>query len=538
MSSSYDPRKLTWNDTHTVNKEHQYCYCGGDRNLIEVSLQCSDCLNWFHVKCIKISVDTTIPIFTNYIFHCKLCNPSGEESFKRCQAGWKEIGGCAIANLMLHQHMTDHNASKGDSRYLSANSVNLSPFRYYFNKNEHLRPFVDKNWSSLCTERSRTATCMTPPAMQSNSSNAVIALIQASSSNTEFGQSGEQNNLRHGFKYLPCELDNLFPYVQYRNSELSPYGVRLSKEDASLSVWISGDQLTTTTEFGFSMARANCSVKEGQWFYEVFIDRGGEGKIDGKDAAHVRVGWARRNRNSPVGSDAYSYGFRDLTGHKIHQSRLYPYGEPFKTGDVIGLYISLPPLKKVIPGYQPISPKRHRIPILFKGDTMFEYKDFKPTHKMNQLLELPEKKNEKKYWWQQKQDESKPSSTSQLPELATLPGSKIIVYKNGICQDVAFENLFSFFPTVDEYTNDDDLTEDDGSLGYYPAVSMFRGGTCTLNFAEDILNDIVDEIEIWDWMVSQKQSPIKRPAVVDLSDGGIMKKRKLDESYDETSGDN
>ncbi|CAG8476170.1 26673_t:CDS:2 [Dentiscutata erythropus] len=682
MSSSYDPRKLTWNDAHTVNKEHQYCYCGGDRNLTEVSLQCSDCLNWFHVKCIQISVDTTIPIFTNYIFHCKLCNPSGEENFKRCQAGWKEIGGCAIANLMLQQHMADHNASKGDSRYLSANSSNLSPFRYYFNKNEHLRPFVDKNWSSLCTERSRTATwwatlgsclystkdlfvakdennrsassnfclvdpnlwnirpghfgtshsrtpskstkdvnnnnrinhhdnssahasssklsitsneqSMTPPAMQSNSSNAVIALIQASSSNTEFGQSGEQNNLRHGFKYLPCELDNLFPYIQYRNSELSPYGVRLSKEDASLSVWISGDQLTTTTEFGFSMARANCSVKEGQWFYEVFIDRGGEGKIDGKDAAHVRVGWARRegNRNSPVGSDGYSYGFRDLTGHKIHQSRLYPYGEPFKTGDVIGLYICLPSLKKVLPGYQPISPKRHRIPILFKGDTMFEYKDFKPTHKMNQLLELPEKKNEKKYWWQQKQDESKTSSTSQPPVFSTLPGSKIIIYKNGVCQGVAFENLFSFFPTVDEYTNDDDLTEDDGSLGYYPAVSMFRGGTCTLNFgphfryppppdpeleisslnnssttndnnnskkssnitdgvrkwrpiserymeyvAEDILNDIVDEIEIWDWMVSQKQSPIKRPVVVDLSDGGIMKKRKLDESYGETSGD-
>ncbi|CAG8607944.1 6793_t:CDS:2 [Racocetra fulgida] len=423
-----------------------------------------------------------------------------------------------------------------------------------------------------------TEQSMTPPAMQSNSSNVVIALIQASSSNTEFGQSGEQNNLRHGFKYLPCELDNLFPYIQYRNSEISPYGVRLSKEDASLSVWISGDQLTTTTDFGFSMARANCSVKEGQWFYEVFIDRGGEGKIDGKDAAHVRVG----NRNSPVGSDAYSYGFRDLTGHKIHQSRLYPYGDPFKTGDVIGLYISLPSLKKVIPGYQPISPKRQRIPILFKGDTMFEYKDFKPTHKMNQLLELPEKKNEKKYWWQQKQDEAKPLSTSQPPLISSLPGSKIIVYKNGVCQGVAFENLFSFFPTVDEYTNDDDLTEDDGSLGYYPAVSMFRGGTCTLNFgphfryppppdpeleissstskkpsnagdsvrkwrpiserymeyvAEDILNDIVDEIEIWDWMISQKKSPIKRPAVVDLSDGGIMKKRKLDESYGETSGD-
>ncbi|CAG8465620.1 6853_t:CDS:2 [Acaulospora morrowiae] len=655
MSMSYDPNKLTWNETHTINEEHQYCYCGEDRNLTEVSVQCCQCLNWFHAKCIKASIDKTIPIFTNYRFICKFCNELEGENFKRSQAGWKEIGGCAIANLMLQQHMADHQALKGDSRYLSKNYKKLPPFNYYFNKNDHLRPFVDKNWSSLCTERSRTATwwatlgsclystkdlfvakdehcrsassnfClvdpnlwnirpghfgtshsrnqsrlhkestknntrtvnesetqddssqsivhassskrqitplpsteqgMTPPAppMQSNPKNTVIALIEANSSNTEFGQSGEQNNLRHGFKYLPCQSDVFFPYMQYRNSELPPYGVRLSKEDASLSVWISGDQLTTTTEYGFSMARANCPVKEGNWFYEVFIDRGGEGKIDGKDGAHVRVGWARRegNRNSSVGSDAYSYGFRDLTGHKVHQSRLSRYGEPFKTGDVIGLYISLPPLNKGVPDYKPKCPKRHRIPILFKGDTIFEYKDFKPTNKMNDLLELPEKKKTKNFWWQQKQEEAKNSSTQPPPIIPKLPGSKIIVYKNGVCQGVAFEDLYSFFPMVDERTNEENLTEDDGSLGYYPAVSMFRGGTCTLNFgpyfryppqpdpeaerymeyiAEDVLYDIIDEIELWDWMISKKKRP--RPAT-DVSDSEIIKKIKLDDTDEGT----
>ncbi|CAB4422287.1 unnamed protein product [Rhizophagus irregularis] len=704
MDTQYDPGSLTWNNLHTLNEEHMYCYCGKDRNLTEVSLQCSGCLNWFHAKCTKISIDTNIPIFTNYKFTCKWCNNSSSESFKRIQAGWKEIGGCAIANLMLQQHMTESKAHKGDSIYSSAHAKKLPIFQYYFNKNEHLRPFVDKNWSSLCTERSRTATwwatlgsclystkdlfvakdennrsassnfCLVDPNLwnirpghfgvshsrtparaqreavnnstraiydsgtqdetssstithpssskrqltpfrssseqpgtsnsqtQSNRSNTVIALMEASSSSiTEFGQSGEQNNLRHGFKYLPCQADKLFPYIQYRNSELPPYGLRLSKEDASLSVWISGDQLTSTTDFGFSMARANCPVKEGKWFFEVFIDRGGEGKMDGKDGAHVRVGWARRegNRNSPVGSDAYSYGFRDLTGQKVHQSRPTQYGEPFKTGDVIGLYISLPQLKKAVSGYQPKSPKRHRIPILFKGDTIFEYKDFKPTHQMNQLLELPEKKKEKKYWWQQQQKEQKP--THLQPEIPILPGSKIIVYKNGICQGIAFENLYSFLPTIDKYTNDDDLTEDDGSLGYYPAVSMYRGGTCTLNFGphfryppppdpeldlainkpimsslsktsvsksllskqsssssssssslnphkkstgirkwrpmserymeyitEDVLYDLVDEIELWDWMLSQKKKviPTKRPAIVEMSDGSLKKRKQ------------
>jgi hypothetical protein len=261
-------------------------------------------------------------------------------------------------------------------------------------------------------------------------------------------------------------------------------------------------------------------------------------------------------------------------------------------------------LKKAVPGYQPKSPKRHRIPILFKGDTIFEYKDFKPTHQMNQLLELPEKKKEKKYWWQQQQKEQK--STQPQPEIPILPGSKIIAYKNGVCQGIAFENLYSFLPTIDKYTNDDDLTEDDGSLGYYPAVSMYRGGTCTLNFGphfryppppdpeselaingpipkvsdiksslsktsaskslsfkqssssssssslnphkkstgirkwrpmserymeyvtEDVLYDLVDEIELWDWMLSQKKKviPTKRPAIIEMSDGSLKKRKQ------------
>jgi hypothetical protein len=77
-------------------------------------------------------------------------------------------------------------------------------------------------------------------------------------------------------------------------AEIPPFGVRLSKEDASSYVWISADKLTATTDKGFRMARANCCIREGKWFYEVFVDRGGEGKINGVDGAHLRVGWARR----------------------------------------------------------------------------------------------------------------------------------------------------------------------------------------------------------------------------------------------------
>src|SRR5690606_1395027 len=99
---------------------------------------------------------------------------------------------------------------------------------------------------------------------------------------------------RNRFKYVPCEKDPLLPYLGWRRQENELSGVRLSREDRSQYMYVSGDNYTITTEKGFRMARANCGVTEGKWYYEVRVDRGGEGKIDGKDGAHVRLGWARR----------------------------------------------------------------------------------------------------------------------------------------------------------------------------------------------------------------------------------------------------
>ncbi|CAG8590746.1 993_t:CDS:2 [Ambispora gerdemannii] len=533
----YDPANLIWNPLHTINEQHQYCYCGKDRSLMELALQCKDCRNWFHASCLDISLGPVMTFITNYKFQCKNCNENGKEIFKRTTAGWKEIVGSSIANLILQNHMQEYVATSGDKRYFSANVQNIKPFTYYFNKKDHIIPFVDKNWSILCTERSRTPTwwatlgsclytnkdtfaardeknrsaasdfCLINPNLwdirsesftdpndvtttqkftftkskttgyrtAKRSQNPLLTPVKISTpdnnnnnnvgignnnnhhnnSAAAFVQSGEQRNLRNGFRYIPCQKDDLFPIIGYRNSEQFPYGVRLSKEDASLSVYISADQLTATTEKGFRMARANCSVREGKWFYEVYVVRGGEGQIRGKDGAHVRIGWARRegNRNAPVGFDGYSYGIRDLTGQKVHQSRPKSFGEPFKTGDTIGLFISLPPLEKVYPDYKVKSAKRHRTAITLKGSPAFEYKDYKPTKQMDDLLNPPIKKK----------FESSSSSSN-------------------LCQGVAFEDLYSFLPCPDEFTRKDELTDDDGTLGYYPAISMYGGGTCTVNF--------------------------------------------------------
>lgn len=49
-----------------------------------------------------------------------------------------------------------------------------------------------------------------------------------------------------------------------------------------------------------------------------------------------------------VGYDKYSYSYRDIEGCAVHDAKRKPYGSPYKVGDVIGFYISLPPLPEPI----------------------------------------------------------------------------------------------------------------------------------------------------------------------------------------------
>jgi Set1/Ash2 histone methyltransferase complex subunit ASH2 len=62
---------------------------------------------------------------------------------------------------------------------------------------------------------------------------------------------------------------------------------------------------------------------------------------------HLRVGWSLRSGDlqAPVGYDKWSYGFRNIAGSKIHQSRREDMwgGESWGPGDVIGCAIFLNP---------------------------------------------------------------------------------------------------------------------------------------------------------------------------------------------------
>jgi COMPASS component BRE2 len=187
----------------------------------------------------------------------------------------------------------------------------------------------------------------------------------------------------------------------------------------------------------------------------------------------------------PVGFDGYSYGLRDITGQKVHMSRPRPFMDSFGTGDVIGMHICLPPLPKQEEEEGTKSaPKifRDRIPIRFRGQLYFEQPDYVSSKEMDELMNpiLPP------------QSQLNPSIPVQRPSsFPTLPGSFINVYKNGIFQGTAFEDLLAFLPPCSQLQGKD---LDDGMLGYYPAVSVFKHGIVTLNFGPDFLFPLPGEV--------------------------------------------
>jgi COMPASS component BRE2 len=215
--------------------------------------------------------------------------------------------------------------------------------------------------------------------------------------------------------------------------------------------------------------------------------------------------------DAPVGFDAYSYGLRDQSFNKLHMSRPKEFlqNTSFVTGDVIGLHISLPPLsdQREISGDPTVKSGdiiRDRLPIRFKNQLWFENFEYQPTKEYEDLM-----------------NPATNSRATQAPK--TLPGSFIRVYRNGKYVGQPFDDLYAFLPPASKplpLVGGREL--DDGSLGYYPAVSVFKGGVVEVNFgpqwlapppelgahvkgiserydeqiAEDVLYDIIDEVDL------------------------------------------
>lgn len=324
-----------------------------------------------------------------------------------------------------------------------------------------------------------------------------------------FHETSEHVYNKKNFHYLHCIADPQFPSsFYYRQTEPEPHGAHISFEDAATHMFFDQSGRHITTDKGFRMARANVAVRQGRYYWECKITRGTLKREDGgkvESHGHVRLGFARREASldAPVGFDAYSYGIRDVQGQKVHMSRpkdFFPAGEDIVEGDVIGLEMQLPSEqlhRKVVQGhYNPAvdladddmptaeGPNivRDRIPIRFKAHIYFEKIDYHTTKELEDLMNpSPVGASGSAL------NSDEPNPLHRVPTLRTLPNSCIKVYKNGVLMGTPFTNLLAFLPPASKPQAQVGAREglDDGMLGYYPAISVFRGGAAEVNFGPD-----------------------------------------------------
>lgn len=341
-----------------------------------------------------------------------------------------------------------------------------------------------------------------------------------------------------------------YPFYRTIPPPVGTPDVHLSWLDRSPFTKLSPDAMTVSTDRGFRSARCNMSVREGTWYYEVYVERCdgsrgvGKGTAGGEASnAHIRVGWGRREAivDAPVGFDGYSYGLRDTDCEKLHLSRRKPYGEKGRhitTGDIIGCLITLPPRSEEAKARtrdpdDRASIKRSRAPLRFKGQMYLESEEYKPSKEMEEMVDREgklakaaqeaaklaatgdqageEKENMggakvSKGGKTKQATKSKGKSKAALDQdrgehdrkPITLPGSSVSFFLNGqpIHADPAFENLFDFTPPPPTSSSLSSgkkgeplkgMLHDDGTLGYYPMVSVFGRGKLRVNFGPEWL---------------------------------------------------
>ncbi|PWN34855.1 uncharacterized protein FA14DRAFT_115435, partial [Meira miltonrushii] len=319
---------------------------------------------------------------------------------------------------------------------------------------------------------------------------------------------------RNGWRYVAAgPASESLPQSVYKTLETEPHGIHWSWADRSAFTHLSQDACTASASNGFRCLRANVPVREGSWYVEVQILEPDGPPSNAKDGNHIRLGWGRREAplNAPVGSNGYSYGLRDTTGEKVYLARTYRYGTPFQPGDVVGMWISLPPSRQADPN-DPLDSariERKRIPIRYKGRLYFEQLELAVPKEMDRLMDRSRRGEKlqaprllsdpkaKEEGVKRKGGVPPPGSgpvkdpSANLRQLPTLGAESLIgFFVNGEPQGVAFQNLLDYRPLRRQRADEEEkaITTsstaasilksrenhfDDGALGYFPIISLY-----------------------------------------------------------------
>jgi Set1/Ash2 histone methyltransferase complex subunit ASH2 len=141
--------------------------------------------------------------------------------------------------------------------------------------------------------------------------------------------------------------------------------VHLSKTDTAPQLKIENYLTVKGGMRGYRTSRATHGVNSGDYYFECLVQQGPS--VDeiknllppnvrlapklkqqlqtGENVGgHTRIGWSMRlgDLQAPVGYDKWSYGYRDIQGSRVHNSRREDVwgSEPYGPGDIVGFAIS------------------------------------------------------------------------------------------------------------------------------------------------------------------------------------------------------
>ncbi|XP_072051173.1 set1/Ash2 histone methyltransferase complex subunit ASH2-like [Amphiura filiformis] len=493
-----------------LGKSSGLCYCGRGRSVGEVELQCSVCMQWFHKECITTTnVGNMLPFMTTYHFCCKYCHPNNQEVYSRRMPNFSQLCHMALANLMS-QHRNDSPPKTMFSKdkelipFIHGNWESLTPMQrrttvtwhativkamlkdseLFVQKEKPDDPsedesdypmfgLVDKDLSNispnydpskpsgnvsvttaqtLASSNNGNSTTSLPPVSRGKRGpkkrerdiESAIAVSTSKKSKGDViitpklpphGFPMEHPYNKDGYRYVLTETDPQVQSAAYDDDfwigkpipahlyrAVVGTVVLLAPQDRAPQVKIADNRLTATGEKGYCMVRATHGTNRGAWYFEVKVDSLPAG-------AATRIGWSQPlgNLQAPLGYDKFSYSWRSRKGTRFHQSRGKHYSDAYNEGDVLGFYIKLP-------------------------DTAEPHKLLPETYKDSTLIKF------KSHLYFEEKDEAAAGEKSLKPTEKT----KIIFFKNGVSQGVAFEDIF------------------EGT--YLPAISLFKGSTVTANF--------------------------------------------------------
>ncbi|KAJ7305142.1 hypothetical protein JRQ81_011024 [Phrynocephalus forsythii] len=451
------------------------------RQLGEIELQCGICNKWFTAETFGIDTTSCLPFMTNYSFHCNVCHHSGNTYFLRKQANLKEMCLSALANLTWQSRFQDEHP------------------KTMFSKDKDIIPFIDKYWEymttrqrpgkmtwpnnivkTMCKERDVFLVKEHPdpgskdpeedypkfglldqdlsnigPAYDNQKQSSTVSTSGSLNGGIVAGSSGKGRGAKRkqqdggttgtakktrsdplfSAQRLPPHgypLEHPFNKDGYRYILAEPDPHAPDPEKLELDCWagkpIPGDLYRASPQLKISDDRLTVIGEKGYSMVRAShgVRKGAwyfEISVDEMPPeTAARLGWSQ-----PLGYDKFSYSWRSKKGTKFHQSVGKHYSSGYGQGDVLGFYISLPEdteTAKSLPDTY-----KDKALIKFKSYLYFEEKDF---------VDKAEK------------------------SLKQAPGSEVIFYKNGASQGVAYKDVFEGV--------------------YFPAVSLYKGCTVSINF--------------------------------------------------------